>query len=117
MQHITQVLLPQITEEYPGGIEFVFPDAPISLNEVLGDEQDYHSGVDRRAWWLNLDNTSRYIGLQETIVTLSQSLEGQPIHAAVGFSQSGAFTGMIASLCEAAYNLEKRKLLRLRDYQ
>jgi hypothetical protein len=98
MQHLTQALLPQITEEYPGRIEFIFPDAPISLNKILTEEQDHHSGVDRHAWWLNLDNTSRYIGLQDTIVTLAQSLGGRPVHPAVGFSQGGAFTAMIASL-------------------
>lgn len=111
MQHISQALLPQITEEYAGGIEFIFPDAPISLNEVLADEQDHHSGVNRRAWWLNLDNTSRYIGLEDTIVTLAQSLGGRPVHAAVGFSQGGAFAAMIASLCEATHNSGKRRVL------
>jgi hypothetical protein len=111
MQHISQALLPRVTEKYPGGIEFIFPDAPISLNETIIDEQDRHNGIDRRAWWLNLDNTSRYIGLRDTINTLGRSLEGRPVHAAVGFSQGGAFTGMIASLCDASSNPRKREML------
>jgi hypothetical protein len=50
MQHISQAILPQVTGKYPGGIEFIFPDAPISLNETIIDEQDRHNGIDRRAW-------------------------------------------------------------------
>jgi hypothetical protein len=81
MQHISQALLPQVTAKYQRGIKFIFPDVPISLNETLIDQQDRHNGIDRRAWWLNLDNTSRYIGLQDTIATLGRSLGGRPVQA------------------------------------
>ncbi|KAL4907753.1 hypothetical protein BDW74DRAFT_148060 [Aspergillus multicolor] len=104
---ITSSLLSSILSSYPDGIEFIFPDAPFSF----GGETSESSGLESRAWWLNLDDVSRYVGLEETLVRLSESLDGRPIHAAVGFSQGGALAAMVTGLCDASTNTRRRSAL------
>ncbi|KAL4977130.1 serine hydrolase-domain-containing protein [Aspergillus desertorum] len=108
VEQVTRSLVPLIENEYPDGLEFIFPDAPLRLN---GPEGHDHTGLEYRAWWMNLDDTSKYIGFDRTLSGLSESLDHRPIHAAIGFSQGGALAAMVASLCEAASNPERQKLL------
>ncbi|KAL4751909.1 hypothetical protein BDW72DRAFT_192420 [Aspergillus terricola var. indicus] len=106
-EKISAALLPHILRAYPGGIEFIFPDAPFSF----GGDGDELTGLESRAWWLNLDDVNHYIGLEETLIRLSESLNARPIHAAVGFSQGGALAAMITALCDASTNLKRRDAL------
>ncbi|OJJ42802.1 hypothetical protein ASPZODRAFT_28887 [Penicilliopsis zonata CBS 506.65] len=93
---------PALYDEYPGGIEYLFPDGAVSLSTNSKDsgDDDHEDGM--RAWWLNLDDTSRYTFLNETIASLPTYLNHTPIDALIGFSQGGALAVMLASLCEAA---------------
>ncbi|GKZ27278.1 hypothetical protein AbraIFM66951_004879 [Aspergillus brasiliensis] len=109
-EEISSHLLPHILPSYPDGLEFIFADAPFVLSADDGNSDT--SALESRAWWLNLDDVNRYIGLQDTLVELSESLHGQPIHAAVGFSQGGALTAMIAGLCDASTNSTRKEMLR-----
>ncbi|RDW87063.1 uncharacterized protein DSM5745_03705 [Aspergillus mulundensis] len=106
-EQITSSLLPTILPSYPDGIEFIFPDAPF----VFGSETTEPSDLESRAWWLNLDDVSRYVGLEGTLVRLSESLDRRPIHAAVGFSQGGALAAMVTGLCDASTNPRRRSAL------
>ncbi|KAL2829413.1 serine hydrolase-domain-containing protein [Aspergillus cavernicola] len=92
---------------HPEGLEFIFPDAPFRF----GSDSEESSGLESRAWWLNLDDVSRYIGLEDTLIRLSESLDGRPIHAAVGFSQGGALAAMVTSLCDSSMDGTRRGLL------
>ncbi|KAL3481081.1 serine hydrolase-domain-containing protein [Aspergillus californicus] len=107
VEQFTTDLLPKILPEYPGGLEYIFPDAPFRF----GSDSEESSGLESRAWWLNLDDFSKYVGLENTLVRLSESLNGQPIHAAVGFSQGGALAAMITALCDASTNNVRRNML------
>ncbi|KAL4756598.1 alpha/beta hydrolase [Aspergillus foveolatus] len=108
VEQVTRSLTPLIEDEYPDGLEFIFPDAPLRLNGPEGHEQ---TGLEYRAWWLNLDDTSNYIGFDRAIIGISESLDHRPIHAVIGFSQGGALAAMVASLCEAASNPDRQKSL------
>ncbi|KAE8151328.1 serine hydrolase-domain-containing protein [Aspergillus avenaceus] len=105
VKQITKDILPKIQYKFPDGLEFIFPDAPIQFG---GDDT---SALEHRAWWLNLDDVSRYIGIETAILSVPQLVDKRPIHAAIGFSQGGALAGMLASLWEAAYNPQRIQLL------
>ncbi|PYH97873.1 hypothetical protein BO71DRAFT_372510 [Aspergillus ellipticus CBS 707.79] len=104
MEQITHSITPTLSNEYPGGIEFLFPDGPVNLHAPGTSSSDPERDPENQAWWLNLDDISRYIFLNETIQYLADFLNGEPIHGAIGFSQGGALAVMISSMCEATIN-------------
>jgi hypothetical protein len=90
---------------YPGGIEFVYPTAPIKLDptDIPGfDGSDAGSG-EAYGWWRRKGEGEPYtyvemeIGLQSIANVLK---EKGPFDGVLGFSQGGAAAGMVASLLE-----------------
>lgn len=116
VQQITELLTPQILEEFPGGIEFLYPNAPWALEAPIGlggDIDDYDKPEPRFfAWWHGLDDTSRYKGLERSLSHVAQFIQGRPIHAIVGFSQGAAMSAMVTSMLECVGNHKKSALIR-----
>lgn len=116
VQRITELLTPQILEEFPGGIEFLYPNAPWALEAPigLGGDIDDHDKPESRffAWWHGLDDTSRYKGLECSLSYVARFIQGRPIHAIVGFSQGAALGAMVTSMLECIGNPQKSGLVR-----
>ncbi|RAK81332.1 uncharacterized protein BO72DRAFT_492158 [Aspergillus fijiensis CBS 313.89] len=118
LQDLTQTLTPVIERKYPGGIEYLFPDGPIDLDTnttSFTTSKSHLTNGTRLAWWLNLDDTSRYIFLNDTIHYLSEYLEGTPIHAIIGFSQGAALAVMLAAMCEAAADPQRLQAMQTQN--
>jgi hypothetical protein len=112
---INNSLLPTLNAKYPGGIEFLYPDAPICLQVPDGlesNQSDKAFESENRAWWLNVDVTSRYIGLEDSLTKLAEFLDNDPIEGVIGFSQGGALAAMVTSFCESRTDACKLELFR-----
>jgi hypothetical protein len=94
--------------QYPGGIELIYPTAPIRLDptdvpgfEGLVDAND--DKPDAFGWWRRKGDAEPYVyvGMEQGLATISQVLQDQgPFDGVLGFSQGGAAAGMVASLLE-----------------
>ncbi|KAJ5332171.1 hypothetical protein MYU51_007553 [Penicillium brevicompactum] len=116
VQRINELVTPQILEEYPGGIEFLYPNGPWTLEAPIGmggDVKDDDKAESKfYAWWHGLDTTSRYKGVEAGLSSIARYIHGRPIHAIVGFSQGAALGGMITSLLECHNNPDKAAVVR-----
>ncbi|KXS96820.1 hypothetical protein AC579_5429 [Pseudocercospora musae] len=108
-KHFPPAPKPGHLEKYPGGIELVYPTAPIKLQptEVPGAELDGDKDLDAYGWWRRKGDSEPYtyegmeIGLASISKVLQEAVEqGQPFDGALGFSQGGAAAGMVAALLE-----------------
>ncbi|RAH77788.1 hypothetical protein BO86DRAFT_403418 [Aspergillus japonicus CBS 114.51] len=119
LQELTQTLTPILQARYPGGIEYLFPDGPIDLDtnstSFTTTSTSHPTNATRLAWWLNLDDTSRYIFLNDTVHYLSNFLDGKPIHAIIGFSQGAALAVMLAAMCEAAADPQRLQAIQTQN--
>ncbi|RAL15813.1 uncharacterized protein BO97DRAFT_411110 [Aspergillus homomorphus CBS 101889] len=116
LQEISQSLSPILLKRYPGGLEFLFPDGPVNLDAAGGSEFEIKpASVARLGWWLNLDNTSRYIFLNDAFHHLADFLGGEPIHGVIGFSQGGALGMMLAAMCEAVNDSQRAQAVRAQN--
>ena len=110
-----------ITDQYPGGIQFLYPNGPISLRTLFGQATEMDGTgndidhLDDRAWWLGLDNTSKYPFLEDSIIELAKCLDGTPVNGVIGFSQGAALGAMFAALCECNNNPAKAKLVQAQN--
>ncbi|GAB7355994.1 hypothetical protein MBLNU459_g6621t1 [Dothideomycetes sp. NU459] len=94
---------------YPGGVELVYPTAPIklSISDIPGYDVD-GSAADNEdpeayAWWRRKGDAQpyRYEGLELGVERIAETLTASgPFDGAIGFSQGGAAAGMLASLLE-----------------
>ncbi|KAL1874628.1 Family of serine hydrolases 3 [Paecilomyces lecythidis] len=126
---INELLAPEIRDEFPGGIEFLYPDAPIVLECPIGleetrdedlDEKEKHNystmeepkDLSNRAWWYGRDTIHAYKGLERSLSSVATFIRGQPIHGVIGFSQGAALSGMITSLLDCCDNPEKVAAIR-----
>ncbi|KAJ5771539.1 hypothetical protein N7520_002068 [Penicillium odoratum] len=129
---ITQLLTPKILSEFPGRIEFLYPDAPLILEHPIGlglnsvdrkeeqknERQNFlplgyeKEGFDLFGWWYGRDNVSRYRGIEASLSYVATYIHGRPIHGILGFSQGGALAGMISSLIDCSDNPEKIAAIR-----
>ena len=113
---ITELVTPQIIDEFPGGIEFLFPNAPWTLEAPIGlggnINDDDKDDTKFYGWWHGLDTTSKYKGLEISLSSVARYIHGRPIHAIVGFSQGAALGGMICSMLECANNPKKAADIR-----
>nr|POE90094.1 dihydrofolate reductase [Quercus suber] len=103
---------------YPGGLELVFPTAPIELSttDIPGYDVDGSSkssnalkqeALDAYGWWRRKGDAEPYTyeGLERGLAAIADVLQdavqqGRPFDGALGFSQGGAAAGMLASLLE-----------------
>lgn len=94
---------------YPGGVQLVYPTAPIklSINDIPGYDTDGAS-VDQEdpeafAWWRRKGDGEpyRYEGMEIGFERVAECIKEQgPFDGAIGFSQGGALSGMLASILE-----------------
>ncbi|CZT46535.1 related to dihydrofolate reductase [Rhynchosporium secalis] len=93
---------------YPGGIQLIYPTAPIRLQpaDIPGfsaSEQSESEKEDPDAWgwWKKDSSTGHYIGLDEGLETIRKAIEEVGgIDGVIGFSQGGAMAAMLAALLE-----------------
>ncbi|KAK0303034.1 hypothetical protein LTR01_008325 [Friedmanniomyces endolithicus] len=106
-------------KEYPGGLELVYPTAPIRLDpddvvpssssapgagaDVGKDGPDVQS--ESYGWWRRKGDAQPYTyeGMErgfERIASVLQEHSTEPFAGVIGFSQGGAAAGMVASLLE-----------------
>ncbi|RLL96532.1 hypothetical protein CFD26_101451 [Aspergillus turcosus] len=126
-RRITELIIPEILAEFPGGIEFLSPDAPLLLEPPIGLDtdncvEDEHGKQTRVAedkpqqtalgWWYGRDTVSDYKGIEASLSFLAKFIHGRPIHGVIGFSQGGAVAGMVCSLIECLDNPEKVAAIR-----
>ncbi|KAK1093531.1 hypothetical protein LTR48_002126 [Friedmanniomyces endolithicus] len=84
-------------KEYPGGLELVYPTAPIRLDPddvVPNSSSAPGAGAD-----VQKDGPSMERGF-ERIASVLQEHSTEPFAGVIGFSQGGAAAGMVASLLE-----------------
>ena len=116
VKRINEIVTPQILEEFPGGIEVLFPnglwalEAPIGMGGDINDDDKAESKF--FGWWHGLDDTSRYKGVEASLSSVAHYIRGRPIHAIIGFSQGAALGAMITSMLECGSNPEKAAMVR-----
>lgn len=94
---------------FPGGVELVYPTAPLklSVNDIPGYDVDGATDdtePEAYAWWRRKGDGEpfRYEGLEQGFATLAAVIKEQgPFDGCIGFSQGGAAAGMLASVLEA----------------
>ncbi|KAK4897979.1 hypothetical protein LTR27_004363 [Elasticomyces elasticus] len=95
--HIRTTLPSHLLQQYPGGMEFLYPDGPVALQDDGGDHC--------RAWFRRLDTVSRYEELDSSLEYLCTYLRKHgPVDGVIGFSQGAAMAMMLTALCEASIN-------------
>ncbi|KAF3490793.1 uncharacterized protein GIQ15_00310 [Arthroderma uncinatum] len=132
-QSITELITPEVLTEFPGGIEFLIPDAPLVLEPPIGfgwnsedffDDDDYEAS-DKESiraekqreqttlgWWYGRDTVSSYRGIETSLSAVAKFIHGRPIHGVIGFSQGGAMAGMVCSLVDCHDNPDKITAIR-----
>lgn len=97
---------------YPGGVELIYPTAPLRLHpsEIPGYDVDGATAsspsdtqVDAWGWWKRKGDSDPFVyeKLDEGLENIAGVLASQgPFDGAIGFSQGGALAGMLASLLE-----------------
>ncbi|CEJ60647.1 hypothetical protein PMG11_09215 [Penicillium brasilianum] len=128
-RRIAELITPDILTEFPGGIEFLTPDAPLALEPPLGfgwntddyvdDEHDKQTIIAEKkqqqtakGWWYGRDTVNGYKGIEVSLSFLAKYIRGRPIHGVIGFSQGGALAGMVCSLVDCYYNPQKVAAIR-----
>ncbi|KAJ9312373.1 hypothetical protein DTO271D3_7389 [Paecilomyces variotii] len=127
---INELLTPKILDEFAGGIEFLYPDAPIVLECPIGLEERRDDDADdkdkngqstieeeprdlsNRAWWYGRDTIHAYKGLEDSLSSVATFIRNRPIHGVIGFSQGAAMSGMITSILDCRDNPSKVAALR-----
>ncbi|KAK3624904.1 hypothetical protein LTR56_020718 [Elasticomyces elasticus] len=104
-RHIRTTLPSHLLQQHPDGLEFLYPDGPVALQDDGGDHC--------RAWFRRLDTVSRYEELDSSLEYLCTYIkEYGPVDGVIGFSQGAAMAMMLASLCEAGINSGRVEALR-----
>ncbi|KAK5718429.1 hypothetical protein LTR15_008156 [Elasticomyces elasticus] len=96
-RHIRTTLPSHRLQQYPDGIEFLYPEGPVALQDDGGDHC--------RAWFRRLDTVSRYEELDSSLEYLCTYVKTRgPVDGVIGFSQGAAMAMMLTALCEASIN-------------
>jgi predicted esterase len=95
---------------YPGGVQLVYPTAPLKLStsdipgyDVDGAKGENADDPEAYAWWRRKGDSEpyRYEGLEQGFLRMAQVInEHGPFDGAIGFSQGAAAAGMLASVLE-----------------
>ncbi|KAF2767918.1 hypothetical protein EJ03DRAFT_352673 [Teratosphaeria nubilosa] len=99
---------PNHLPHYPGGLDLIYPTAPIRLDptDIPGHDVDGSSTDDRPeayGWWRRKGDAEPYTyeGMEQGLQRIADVLRDEgPFDGVVGFSQGGAAAGMLASLLE-----------------
>lgn len=110
-KHFPPAPKPGHLTQYPGGLELVYPTAPIRLDpgDIPGYDVDGDAGDREReapeayGWWRRKGDGEPYTyeGMERGLEKVAQVLKDDgPFDGVMGFSQGGAAAGMVASLLE-----------------
>lgn len=105
-KHFPAAPKPGHLQQYPGGLELVYPTAPMKLDytDIPGYDVDGPSNpIEAYGWWKRRgdDEPYTYEGMEQGLEALAKVLKEQgPFDGALGFSQGGAAAGMVAALLE-----------------
>ncbi|KAH7333131.1 serine hydrolase-domain-containing protein [Rhexocercosporidium sp. MPI-PUGE-AT-0058] len=103
--------LPGTLPSYPGGIQLIYPTAPIrlhpadipgfDLSALQGDATEKEK-EESDAWgWWKKDDSGVYVGLDEGLETIRKAIEETGgIDGVIGFSQGASAAALVASLLE-----------------
>ncbi|KAK0112483.1 hypothetical protein ONS96_001720 [Cadophora gregata f. sp. sojae] len=102
--------LPGTLPSYPGGIQLIYPTAPMRLlladipgfssSELQSDSIEKGDEPDAWGWWKR-DESGKYVGLEEGLETIRKAIEDAGgVDGVLGFSQGGAAAALVASLLE-----------------
>jgi len=93
--------------QYPGGVSFSYPTGPIQLlpSQIPGFDVSAAQGDDTDAWaWWRITGDQEpytYVGMEKGIARVAEMLVAEgPFDGVMGFSQGGAFAGLVVSLLE-----------------
>ena len=95
--------------DFPGGLELVYPTAPIRLDYrdvpgVEADEGDQQDAPEAYGWWRRKGDAEPYVydGIETGLESIANVLRVDgPFDGVLGFSQGGATAGIVASLLES----------------
>lgn len=91
-------------KQYPGGIDLIYPTAPMRLDytDIPGHDVDGPSEpLEAYGWWKRRGDGEPYTyeGMEVGLEAIAKVLEEEgPFDGALGFSQGGAAAGMVAAL-------------------
>ncbi|KAK5111875.1 hypothetical protein LTR62_004607 [Meristemomyces frigidus] len=120
-KHFPPAPKPGHLPQYPGGLELIYPTAPIRLetHDIPGHDGsslDGSDGMEAYGWWRRKGDGEpyRYEGMERGLERIAQVLKDDgPFDGVLGFSQGGAAAGMVASLLEprrrAAFEAAQKK--------
>lgn len=122
-KQIHELLIPEILDDFPGGVEFLYPNAPLALKPPIGFGEDVAEengqwndiGLTALGWWYGRDTVSRYRGVENSLLFVANYIHGRPIHGIIGFSQGACLSGMVCSLLECNSNPEKTAAVRYQN--
>ncbi|KAK5131959.1 hypothetical protein LTR08_000471 [Meristemomyces frigidus] len=105
-KHLPPAPKPGHLASYPGGVELVYPTAPIKLEtaDIPGFDVDGDKDApEAYGWWRRKGDAEPYTyeGMDQGLAAIATVLEDQgPFDGVLGFSQGGAAAGLVASLLE-----------------
>ncbi|RKF78978.1 Dihydrofolate reductase [Golovinomyces cichoracearum] len=105
--------------DYPGGIQLIYPTAPILLTtpDMPGYSPD--SVTDKKlndlwAWWKRDMDSSLYVGLEQSLATIARVIsDNNGIDGIMGFSQGAAAAAIVTSLLEPERIMAFEELQRI----
>ncbi|TGO83737.1 hypothetical protein BPOR_0599g00020 [Botrytis porri] len=92
---------------YPGGIQLLYPTAPIPLlpADIPGytpSSDPFLAPTDAYGWWKRETGGARYAGIEKGFDTIATTIrEAEGIDGVIGFSQGACAAFFVASLLEA----------------
>ncbi|KAF5868076.1 putative dihydrofolate reductase protein [Botrytis fragariae] len=92
---------------YPGGIQLLYPTAPIPLlpADIPGytpSDDPFLAPTDAYGWWKRETGGARYAGIEKGLDTIATTIrEAGGIDGVIGFSQGACAAYFVASLLEA----------------
>lgn len=105
-KHFPVAPKPGHLKQYPGGVQLVYPTAPIRLDyrdipgyDVDGDKES----PEAYGWWVRKGDSEpfRYDGMEKGLARIAEVMKNEgPFDGVIGFSQGGAAAGMVAALLE-----------------
>ncbi|PQE13542.1 dihydrofolate reductase protein [Rutstroemia sp. NJR-2017a WRK4] len=110
---------PPTHPSYPGGIQLLYPTAPILLlpADIPGFSPTSDPALapsDAYGWWKRETGGARYVGIEKGLDTIASSIESAGgIDGVIGFSQGACCAAFVASLLEpnreSAFALQRVK--------
>ncbi|KAF2486033.1 serine hydrolase-domain-containing protein [Neohortaea acidophila] len=93
-------------EQYPDGLEFHYPTAPIKLDprDIPGFAGDENDQPEAYGWWRRKGDTEPFVyaGMEQGLARIAEVIKNEgPFDGVIGFSQGGAAAGMVAALLES----------------